>query len=99
MAMFDAHARRDGPGFLLDCQADLLSDLNSRFVVPLLPEAEAPRPATRLNPLFEIGGQRVLMVTQFASAVPTRELGEPVGSLLDRQEDILNALDMLISGF
>jgi hypothetical protein len=29
-------------GYVLDCQADLLSDLNTRFVVPLLPESKAP---------------------------------------------------------
>lgn len=100
MARFDVHSRPDGrPGFLLDCQADLLGDLNTRFVVPLLPEAEAPRPASRLNPLFEIGGKRVVMVTQFAAAIPARELGERAGSLAERQDDVLNALDMLISGF
>ncbi|MDB5694297.1 MAG: plasmid maintenance protein CcdB [Alphaproteobacteria bacterium] len=99
MARFDVHARRGGDGYLLDCQANLLDDLNTRFVVPLLRETDAPRPAARLNPWFEIDGRRVLMVTQFASAVGVRELGEKVGSLAERQEDILNALDMLISGF
>jgi toxin CcdB len=39
------------------------------------------------------------MVTQFAAAVPVRELGEAVGSLVEREEDIVAALDMLISGF
>lgn len=73
MAKFDVHARHGGPGYLLDCQADLLCDLNTRFVVPLLPAEEAPRPAGRLNPVFEVRGQRVIMVTQFASAVLARE--------------------------
>lgn len=99
MAKFEVYARRDGPGFLLDCQADLIGDLNTRFVVPLLPEAEAPRPAARLNPLLDVQGQRVVMVTQFAAAVPSKELGDPVGSLLAEQDPIGNALDMLISGF
>ena len=91
--------RRGSPGLLLDCQADLLSGLNTRFVVPLLPEREAPRPAARLNPLFEIDGQRLVMATQFCAAIPARELGERVGSLADHQDDIIDALDMLISGF
>ena len=100
MAKFDVYARRDGgPGLLLDCQADLLGDLATRFVVPLLAEAEAPRPAARLNPLFEIAGLRFVMVTQFAAAVPARELGERTGSLIERQDEVLGALDMLISGF
>jgi toxin CcdB len=52
MARCDIYARKDGPGFLIDCQADLLSGLNTRFVAPLLPEAHAPMPAARLNPVF-----------------------------------------------
>jgi len=99
MAKFDIHRRHSGSGFLLDCQADLLSDFNTRLVVPLLPEADAPKPAVRLNPVFEIQGQRVIMVTQFAAAVLTQELGECVGSLLAEQDAVGNALDMLIGGF
>ena len=98
MAKFDVYAR-PGAGLLLDCQADLLSDLNTRFVVPLLPEAEAPRPAGRLNPVFMIEGERVVMATQYASPVATRELGAKVASLASEQDEIGNALDMLISGF
>ena len=99
MAKFDVHARLGGSGFLLDCQADLLSDFNTRFVVPLLPRDEAPTPAARLNPVFDIQGRQVVMVTQFASAVAMKEFGEHVGSLLAEQNAIGNALDMLISGF
>ena len=99
MARFEVYTLRDRAGFVLDCQADLLRDLNTRFVVPLLPEAQAPRPATRLNPVFEIGGKRMVMVTQYASAIPVRELGDPVTRLVAREHEIGNALDMLINGF
>jgi len=99
MAKFDVYRRRDAPGYLLDCQADLLDVLNTRLVVPLLPPEDAPRPAARLNPAFEVEGRAVVMVTQFASAVMVRELGERVGSLLGKQDAIGLALDMLISGF
>lgn len=99
MAKFDVFRRRSGAGYLLDCQADLLSQLNTRFVVPLLPVEEAPKPADRLNPVFELEGKPHVMMTQFAAAVPATELGEKTVSLSDRDIDIINALDMLISGF
>lgn len=35
MAKFDLYPAPDG-GYWIDCQSDLLSGLNSRFVVPLL---------------------------------------------------------------
>jgi toxin CcdB len=99
MARFDVFVRADGgPGYLLDCQADLLSHLNTRFVVPLLPMGAAPRPAARLNPVFEILGAPHLMVTQFAAAVLSKELGGKVTSLSEQDTVIINALDMLISG-
>ena len=98
MAKYDLYRDRSGT-FLLDCQADILSHLNTRLVVPLLPSDIAPAPATRLNPVLDIGGQIVVMVTQFAAAVPVRELGDHVASLSQEQYAIGNALDMLISGF
>jgi toxin CcdB len=99
MAKYDVHALRGGSRLVLDCQTDLLRDLNTRFVVPLFPETEAPQPAARLNPVFRIRGDAYVMVTQFASAIPVRELGERVCSLAEREYDIGNALDMLIIGF
>jgi toxin CcdB len=64
-----------------------------------LPIREAPEPAARLNPLFELEGNSYVMATQFAAAVPVAELGEKAGSLRDQDTVILNAIDMLISGF
>lgn len=99
MARLDVHARADGgAGYLLDVQADLLSALATRFVVPLLPLDQAPAPAARLNPVFDIAGKRHVMVTQFAAAVHVRELGDRVASLSGAHETVTAALDLLITG-
>lgn len=99
MAKFDVYRLQSGNGYLLDCQADLLNDLNTRFVVPLLPVEEAPKPAARLNPVFDIQGETYVMVTQFAATVPASELKIRVMSLGEQGFAIGNALDMLISGY
>ena len=96
MARFDVHRRLDGPGYLLDLQANILRDLNTRFVAPLLPPADAPRPAARLNPVFTVEGQPHIMVTQFAGAVPVSELGPCVGNLITEDTAVIAALDLLI---
>ena len=71
MARFDVYARPGGAaGYVLDVQADILNGLNTRIVVPLLPLSEAPMPAKRLNPVFELEAERHVMVTQFLAAVP-----------------------------
>ena len=99
MARFDVYANRGGEGFLLDVQADLISRLNTRVVVPLLPLDAAPTPADRLNPIFEIQGAKVSMATQFMAAVPHSELATRIASL-DRESDaILLAIDFLHHGW
>src|SRR6185437_9881954 len=45
VAQFDVHQLKSGRGLVIDCQSDLLGDLNSRFVVPILPRQDAPQPA------------------------------------------------------
>lgn len=98
MARYDVYANPGG-GFVLDVQADLLDELKTRVVVPLLPLDTAPQPARRLNPVFEIEGMRCAMVTQFLAAVPVSVLAAPVANLSGHHDDIVAALDMVFHGF
>ncbi len=76
MARLDIHARRDGrAGLLLDVRVELLSGFNTRLVVPPLSQRDVPAPAAQLNRVFEIAGERLVRVNQFATAVHTSELG------------------------
>jgi toxin CcdB len=98
MARFDVYASPDRAGYLLDIQADLLANLNTRIVVPLLPVDAAPKPAQRLNPVFRLGETDHVMVTQFLSAVRVAILGRPVSTLIERDVEIVAALDLVLSG-
>lgn len=99
MARFGVYRHPEGMGYLLDIQADLLSHLNTRVVVPLLPLDVAPKPAKTLNPVFEIEGTAVSMVTQFMAAVPVRMLTSTVDALDGRRDEITAAVDLLFQGF
>jgi toxin CcdB len=99
MARFDVYRRRGVPGYLLDCQSDLLDDLDTRFTVPLFLFEDAPKPAGRLNPVFSIDGGRVVMMTQYASAIRKNLVGSRVDSLEHEQDVIMSALDMLLVGY
>lgn len=99
MARYDIYPDPEQDGaFLVDVQADILRDLNTRVVVPLRPLSAAPQPARGLNPSFTIDGQNCVLVTQFLSAVPRSILRRPVGSLADRSDTVLAALDLLLTG-
>ena len=99
MAIYDVYEIPGGNSYCLDVQTDILSDLNTRMVVPLLPVADAPKPARRLNPIFEIRGERHMMATQYMASVPVTVLKLPVANLSDRLDEITNALDMIFHGF
>ncbi len=99
MAKYDVFPNPSGHGYLLDVQTDLLSGLNTRVVVPLLPESRSPLPAKRLNPTFEIDGVAVVMVTQFMAAVPAALLKTPVDNVEKDSDTVTRAIDLLMQGF
>ncbi len=98
MARYDVYPGSRGLGFLLDCQSDLLDDLVTRVVVPLMPVA-AFDPVPRLNPVFAINGARLVMATQLIFAIPRERLQRPVANLESEHFTIVGALDVLLTGY
>lgn len=97
MAQFDVYRGAQGE-LLVDCQSDALENLGTRIVAPLIPIAEAPERKARLNPVFDVDGERYAMVTQFATAVRTGELRQHAAHLGNYRFDIIGAFDMLLTG-
>ena len=98
MPQFAVHQLRNRPGLVLDCQTDLLTDIETRFVVPLVAREQAPAPVRQLNPVFAIEGAEYVMLTQSAAAVRRSELGDEVASLAGYRHQIIEALDFLLTG-
>jgi toxin CcdB len=84
--------------YLLDVQANLLADLQTRVVVPLIRAGAFGRTATRLHPRFTIDGQDVVMATHLLAAVRRQILGAAVASLRDQRDIVISAIDVLWSG-
>ncbi len=99
MARFDVHRNPEGVGYIVNCQSDLFSDYKVRVVVPLLPPTLAPKIVSRLNPVFEIEGQPMVMVPHFIASLPVSILGPVVQNLEKDELAIQGSLDMLTSGF
>lgn len=95
MARFEVYRLADG-GIVLDCQSNLLDDIGTRFVVPLVPDGATPPHNPHLNPNFRISDQDLTMVTQFATTIRTKELRSRIGSLADEHERIIRAVDVLL---
>lgn len=105
MAQFDVYPNRDPDSRteyprLKDLWADLLSDLATRVVAPLTPAGgrEAKLLGT-LTPELTVEGKRYAVITPQLAGIATKDLGARVASLATHRDDVIAALDLLITGF
>jgi len=105
MAQFDVH-RNKGPlqgsiPFVVLVQSSLYDDYRRRVVVPLVRRSVLPRKAasagTRLNPVFRFAGMDLVLHPLDTVSVARDQLGEHVGTLAERGQDITDALDELLT--
>ena len=82
--------------YLLDIQNDILKNLSSRVVIPLVISKEA---INFLNPKFVINEIDVILSTAELASIPIENLGNKICSLKDKREEIIGAVDFLVTGF
>lgn len=101
MGQFDVHRNPRGGAYplLLEVQAELLSRLATRVVVPLTTvKRHGSRPITRLNPVVRIRDTDYVVLFQELAAIPASALGEVVTSLAARRAELVAAVDLLFTG-
>mgnify|MGYP000937181107 FL=1 len=100
MARFDVYRFGHGVPYVLDVQADILGEMGSRVVIPLVNATAITNEAMpRLKPVLRFGDECYAMITTDIAAVPTSLLGERVANLQDQREAIVDAVDFLMQGF
>jgi len=82
--------------YLLNIQNDILNNLSTIVVVPLILDITA---IANLNPIFTIETKKVVMSTTELASVPISSVGEKICSLDSERITIINAIDFLITGF
>ncbi len=104
MAQFDVYAnpnpatKRAIP-YLLDIQTDLLSNLTTRVVIPLYTVSAMGKAVKYLNLQFPVKRTTVIMSTAELAGVEVKCLGEKVCSLKEHRNEIIAAIDFLVTGF
>ena len=104
MCQFTLYRNEDGSSnetypFFIDIQNSLLSDLNSRIVIPLSPYATLNNnEAKKLCPVIHLDEGDFVLLTHQITSVPKSILKTEVISLENFRYEILAAVDMLISG-
>ncbi|UQY32533.1 CcdB family protein [Pseudomonas fulva] len=92
-------ATRAAVPLLLDVQSDLLAELGTRVVVPLYPASILQGEMLKsLTPRFEIEGEPYVMMTPQMAGIANKQLGLMVADLTARRDEIIAALDLLITG-
>ena len=105
MAQFDVH-RNKGPlkdsiPFVVVVQSSLFDAYRRRMVVPLVRRtalgSSAAAAGTRLNPMFEVKGARVVLHPLDMVSVALDQLGPKADSLAEHGQAIADALDELLT--
>lgn len=84
--------------FLIVLQSNLVSDLSSTIVAPLIPR-DRIKGANRLNPLVSVEGREFWLATHELFAIDRRVLKAKVADLTQSRDAIIAALDLLFTGF
>jgi len=83
---------------LLNLQSDLVSQLTSTVVAPLVPRAQM-RGAQHLNPIVIVNGSEFWLATHELFAMDRRILRDkPIANLAHDRDAIIAALDFVFTG-
>jgi len=85
--------------YLVDVQSTLLSDFNTKIVIPLAVKEKFGKGIIRnLNPLLTIKKKKYILLTQQMAAIPVTQIGSLICECLSERNGILSAIDFLITG-
>jgi toxin CcdB len=105
MAQFSVHensnprTKGDVP-YLLDVQSDVISVLATRMVVPLYRQGALHSKAmTCLTPVVRFKNKPLIAMVPEMAGIHQRDLGPIVGELPTIRAEIIQAIDLLLTGF
>lgn len=102
MSQFDVHRNtgknRDAIPYVVLVQSSLFDNYRRRVVVPLVLKSTLGKISdARFNPTFRIRGVTVVLHPLEIVSVPVGQLGEPIATLANEGNRIMDALDELLT--
>lgn len=83
--------------FVVVVQSSVFEAAPRRVVVPLIAITAARLTPSRMTPEFEVAGRRVMLQPLEITSVPVAALQQRVGSLKDHGQQVIDALDELLT--
>jgi toxin CcdB len=101
MAQFDVYENLNSLNnekipYFIDVQHNILNHIDSRVVIPLSFEEKE---INTLSPKIIIDNIELILLTTQISAISPTFMGKKVCSLENKRNEILNAIDFLITGY
>ena len=101
MAQFDVHrnlgSQKTVIPYVVIVQSRRFDLARRRVVIPLVLQSVAPSLEPRFNPAFEIEGKQVVLNPLHMVSIAVDRLGEYVGSLKKDGDQLIAAIDLLIT--
>jgi toxin CcdB len=103
MPQFDAFPhpvpslRRSFP-LALNLRSDLIAAGEEALIAPLVPRKRLPGSVGRLSPVVEIDAEEYVVLVEYMTTVPARELPRRVANLARYRDELLGAVDLLFYG-
>lgn len=104
MKQFDVYTNTDKDTnktypFFVDVQSDILDTLNSRVVIPLTPASKSDKCyPNNLCPIVKIKNKNYALLTHQLTSVSASFLKKNEGSLISSRDEIIGAIDFLVTG-
>jgi toxin CcdB len=104
MEQFDLYVNTDKDThktypYFVDIQNSLLETLNSRVVIPLTPNSKSDKAyPEKLCPIIQIKNKPFALLTHQLTSVPVSFLKKKETSLAFSRDDIVSAIDFLVTG-
>jgi toxin CcdB len=95
---FDLYRRPNGI-LVVVIQHDMLEDLKTGVILPLMPKTKGTPDSRSLNPSVFFDGKDYVICTQFLATATLPDLGMPIGNISHMRDEIVRAQDLLFTGF
>jgi toxin CcdB len=99
VARFSVHRIVESDQLVVDLQSNLLDELKTRIVAPLVPASLLLHSLTRLHVRVEVSGIGYSVAGHLLTAVPISEMGPAIADLSRHADEITAAVDFAFQGF
>jgi toxin CcdB len=105
MAQFSVHINtnietKDNYPFLVDIQNQILDTLETRLVIPLILVSKYKNKVIKeLMPIVKINKKEYVVIVPLMASIHKNNLGQIVTDVGSKRQEIIYALDFLITGY